>query len=60
MCEERRQLGIARYGTPLQRGNGRDFRTDLLQELLDAAVYAWGLGEKSLAVELLLTAHDFK
>lgn len=60
MCEERRQLGIERYGTPLQRDNGRDFRTDLLQELLDAAVYAWGLGDKVLALALLDLAGDVK
>jgi hypothetical protein len=36
----RRQLGIERYGTPLQRNNGRDNRRDLVEELLDAMAYA--------------------
>lgn len=58
MCEERRQIGIARYKTPLQRGNKRDFRTDLLQELLDAAVYAQGDGRSALAKHLIGLAAD--
>lgn len=40
---QRDNFGRAKYGTPLQTGNGRDFAVDLLQELLDAAVYAKGL-----------------
>lgn len=36
----RRVLGIARYGVPLQRDNGRDPRRDLREELLDALAYA--------------------
>jgi hypothetical protein len=40
LCVERRQQGIDRYGTPLQRGNGRDHVADALQEALDGAVYA--------------------
>jgi hypothetical protein len=36
---QRRQLGIARYGTPLQPGNGRDAFRDLYEEILDAACY---------------------
>jgi hypothetical protein len=38
--EERRQHGIAKYGVPVQPGNGRDPRIDRYQELLDACVYA--------------------
>ena len=53
MCEERRLLGIERYGTPLQRDNGRDFDVDLIQELLDAAVYARGAGRSALAKHLV-------
>src|SRR4051812_6134111 len=30
----RREFGIAKYGTPLQVGNGRDHLVDLYQELL--------------------------
>lgn len=36
----RRQLGIERYGTPLQPWNGRSVERDLSEELLDATVYA--------------------
>lgn len=36
---ERRELGIQRYGKPLQYENGRDPLVDAAQELLDAAVY---------------------
>lgn len=53
MCEERRAIGIARYRTPLQRDNGRDYDVDLIQELLDAAVYAYGDGRTWLARHLL-------
>lgn len=35
----RRQVGIERYGTPLQPHNGRDVLQDLYEELLDAACY---------------------
>ena len=37
--EERNQIGIERYGTPLQANNGRDALIDLSEELLDAIVY---------------------
>jgi hypothetical protein len=33
-------LGVERYGQPLRAHNGRDAGQDLLEELLDAAVYA--------------------
>lgn len=36
----RRELGISRYGTPLQPHNGRDALRDLYEELLDGAMYA--------------------
>ncbi len=36
---ERLNLGIERYGTPLQPFNGRDARRDLIEELLDALFY---------------------
>ena len=35
----RRQVGIDRYGTPLQARNGRDALRDLYEELLDACCY---------------------
>jgi hypothetical protein len=37
---ERKKLGLRRYGSILQAGNGRDATLDLYQELADAAVYA--------------------
>lgn len=35
----RRDLGIERYGVPLQHDNGRDYRADALQEALDLYAY---------------------
>jgi hypothetical protein len=35
----RRELGIARYGTPLQPDNGRDALRDAYEEALDLAMY---------------------
>ena len=35
----RRDVGIERYGTPLQAHNGRDAMMDAYQEALDLAVY---------------------
>lgn len=37
--DARKQLGIYRYGTPLQPFNGRDALCDLYEELLDAVMY---------------------
>ena len=37
--EERRRVGIERYGTPLQPHNGRDALVDLYQELQDGLLY---------------------
>jgi len=37
--EERRRLGVQRYGTPLQPFNGRDPLKDALDEVLDLAHY---------------------
>ena len=37
---QRRQFGIDKYGTPLQRDNGRDALTDARDEALDLRVYA--------------------
>lgn len=49
----RRTLGIERYGQPLRRGDGRDHRLDLLEELLDAAVYAYADGTTIAAFDVL-------
>jgi len=48
LYEARRQQGIERYGTPLQRGNGRDFLSDALQEACDLVVYLEGTEHRSL------------
>lgn len=37
--ETRKQVGLERYGTYLQAGNGRDALVDLYQELIDATQY---------------------
>lgn len=37
--EERKQLGLARYGQLLQSFDGRDALRDLYEELLDASIY---------------------
>lgn len=36
----RREFGITKYGTTLQRDNGRDHEIDCAQEFADAVVYA--------------------
>ena len=40
--QDRHELGITRYGTPLQPHNGRDMLLDAYQEVLDLAVYLRG------------------
>lgn len=42
---ERRAFGIAKYGQPLRRDDGRRHLVDLLQELLDAWAYARAAGD---------------
>jgi hypothetical protein len=37
--EARRRMGIAKYGTPVQAGNGRRALVDAYDEVLDQAVY---------------------
>lgn len=37
--QERKRVGIERYGTPLQAGNGRDALVDAYQEDLDRIQY---------------------
>jgi hypothetical protein len=39
MCRERQRIGLERYKTPLQTGNGRHALRDALDEALDQAVY---------------------
>ena len=60
----RREQGIARYGVPLQRENGRDHSADAVQELVDAVVYFRAAGRRkaqSLTETILiyiLNGHD--
>lgn len=42
----RRQIGLDRYGSLLQPHNGRDTGRDLVEELVDGAVYALTLGDE--------------
>jgi hypothetical protein len=37
--QQRKQVGIVRYGTPLQAHNGRDALRDAYEEALDLACY---------------------
>lgn len=39
MVKHRKQLGLNRFGSALQAHNGRDPLQDVLEELIDAAVY---------------------
>lgn len=55
--ETRDRLGRAKYGVPLQAGNGRDALLDLYQELLDAVVYTrQALEERAQAKDRLQDA----
>lgn len=51
-CIERRQQGIDRYGTPLQRDNGRDHLLDALQEALDLMVYTTAASQTRVDAEV--------
>lgn len=59
---ERERVGIERYGTPLQAGNGRDAMRDAYEEALDLATYLRQvIEERSLAVPAIaevLTEHQ--
>jgi len=48
----RREFGIAKYGTPLQRDNGRDPVADLRDELLDGCAYALAAGNHDILQRL--------
>jgi hypothetical protein len=54
----RRAVGIARYGQPLRRDDGRDAALDLREELLDAAAYAQRITQYGLPARLLAIAAD--
>ena len=48
--EERKQLGLKKYGTLLQANNGRDMLLDAYQEVLDLAIYLRGAIEERKVV----------
>jgi hypothetical protein len=51
ICEDMRQrdeAGRAKYGVPLQAGNGRDYLIDAYQEALDLCVYLYQGRQESL------------
>ncbi len=48
----RRELGIERYDTPLQRDNGRDTFVDCQDEILDGMVYAKSLRRDDVVLQL--------
>jgi hypothetical protein len=47
----RRAQGLARYGVPLQRDNGRDHLVDALQEAVDLVVYLEAAEQRELQAE---------
>lgn len=50
----RREVGIARYGQPLRRGDGRAHLLDLQEELIDAAKYALSVWPEGTMARLLV------
>ena len=54
--EARRDVGLERYGQPLQANNGRVALRDLIEELLDAAVYARQVHEEATEGEIVVVA----
>ena len=46
LLTQRRDIGLERYGRPLQAWNGRDALRDLAEELADAIVYARQAGSE--------------
>lgn len=58
--QERHQVGIARYGTPLQPHNGRDAIADAYAEALDYIVYLkQALMERDAVRELMAALKPF-
>jgi hypothetical protein len=47
----RRAQGLARYGVPLQRDNGRDHLCDAVQEAVDLVVYLEAAAQRELQAE---------
>ena len=55
---DRREVGIERYGTPLQAYNGRVSIVDAYQEILDLAVYIRQHIAEEGSIEDLITERD--
>jgi hypothetical protein len=53
LLQDRYRLGLAKYGTVLHPGNGRDHLRDLLEELADAVAYAHCLDESPANNEIV-------
>lgn len=62
LIEERKQLGIQRYGSPLMTHNGRDAGRDAVEEALDLTVYsmqvAMELGDLRATIERVRALAD--
>lgn len=56
----RRELGIARYGTPLHLGINIDPWREMEEEMLDAAVYAEMAGWRDGAMHLIDMVTDLR
>jgi len=55
---ERERVGIQRYGTPLQPGNGRSMIRDAYDENLDLVIYLRGAITEQGETEDLVLAYD--
>lgn len=56
--QERKELGLRRYGSLLQADNGRNALRDMYEELLDAACYVRQRLEEEAARPVTVLAHD--
>ncbi len=52
LLQERRRQGVERYGSELRYRNGRDPDCDLIQELVDALMYAQQAERTGLVLDL--------
>ena len=59
MLRKRKAKGMETYGTPLQRGNGRDAALDCAEEVADAIAYAQQMNNDALREALIAVWEDF-
>ena len=59
MLRKRKAQGLQTYGTPLQRGNGRDAALDCAEEVADAIAYAQQINNDALREALIAVWEDF-